>query len=100
MLGVASVLGGFSISDSMRRHSEDAWMKRGGFDKLNVQQAGAIRDGTTPTALQNANLGLRKLDEDQLLEMEDLLLQADLGVHAVDRLMLRTRSRARYRSDR
>lgn len=24
-------------------------------------------------------LGLRKLDEDQLLELEDLLLQADLG---------------------
>jgi fused signal recognition particle receptor len=36
-------------------------------------------------------LGLRKLDEDQLLELEDLLLQADLGVHAVDRLMLRLR---------
>jgi len=62
MLGVASVLGGFSISDSMRRHSDDAWMKRGGFDKLNVQPAGAIRDGTTPTALQNANLGLRRAD--------------------------------------
>ncbi|HSB36916.1 MAG TPA: ABC transporter permease [Thermoanaerobaculia bacterium] len=62
MLGVASVLGGFSISDSQRRHSDDAWMKRGGFDKLNVQPAGAIRDGTTPTALQNANLGLRRTD--------------------------------------
>ncbi|MBL0211151.1 MAG: signal recognition particle-docking protein FtsY [Holophagaceae bacterium] len=36
-------------------------------------------------------LGLRKLDEDQLLELEDLLLQADLGVHAVERLMLRLR---------
>ncbi len=36
-------------------------------------------------------LGLRKLDEDQLQELEDLLLQADLGVHAVDRLMLRLR---------
>ena len=36
-------------------------------------------------------LGLRSLDEDQLLELEDLLLQADLGVHAVDRLMLRLR---------
>ena len=36
-------------------------------------------------------LGLRKLDEDQLLELEDLLLQADLGVHTVDRLMLRLR---------
>ena len=36
-------------------------------------------------------LGLRRLDEDQLEELEDLLLQADLGVHAVDRLMERLR---------
>lgn len=36
-------------------------------------------------------LGLRKLDEDQLEELEDLLLQADLGVQAVDRLMQRLR---------
>jgi fused signal recognition particle receptor len=36
-------------------------------------------------------LGLRRLDEDQLQELEDLLLQADLGVHAVDRLMARLR---------
>ena len=36
-------------------------------------------------------LGLRRLDEEQLEEMEDLLLQADLGVHAVGRLMERLR---------
>jgi len=36
-------------------------------------------------------LGLKRLDEDQLLELEDLLLQADLGVHAVGRLMDRLR---------
>jgi fused signal recognition particle receptor len=36
-------------------------------------------------------LGLKRLDEDQLLELEDLLLQADLGVHAVGRLMERLR---------
>lgn len=36
-------------------------------------------------------LGLRRLDEDQLLELEDLLLQADLGVHATQRLMDRLR---------
>lgn len=36
-------------------------------------------------------LGLRRLDEAQLQELEDLLLQADLGVHAVDRLMARLR---------
>lgn len=76
MLGVASVLGGFSISDSMRRHSEEAWTKRGGFDKLNVQPAGALRDGTTPTALQNANLGLRKLDASEGEEASDKAVQA------------------------
>lgn len=43
-------------------------------------------------------LGLRKLDEDQLLELEDLLLQADLGVHATERLMERLRFEMR-RSD-
>jgi fused signal recognition particle receptor len=36
-------------------------------------------------------LGLRRLDEGQLEELEDLLLQADLGVHAVTRLMDRLR---------
>ena len=36
-------------------------------------------------------LGLRRLDEAQLEELEDLLLQADLGVHAVDQLMTRLR---------
>ena len=36
-------------------------------------------------------LGLRRLDEAQLEELEDLLLQADLGVHAVTRLMERLR---------
>ena len=36
-------------------------------------------------------LGLRRLDETQLQELEDLLLQADLGVHAVERLMTRLR---------
>lgn len=36
-------------------------------------------------------LGLKRLDEDQLLELEDLLLQADLGVHATTRLMDRLR---------
>jgi len=36
-------------------------------------------------------LGLRRLDEGQLEELEDLLLQADLGVHGVQRLMDRLR---------
>ena len=37
-------------------------------------------------------LGLRRLDEAQLEEVEDLLLQADLGVKAVDQLMARLRA--------
>lgn len=37
-------------------------------------------------------LGLRRLDEAQLEELEDLLLQADLGVTAVDELMARLRA--------
>jgi len=61
LLGVASVLGGFSISDSMRKRSNEMFVKMGGLDKLNVQPKVAIRDGR-PTALQQANLGLRDTD--------------------------------------
>lgn len=63
MLGVASVLGGFSISDSQRKRADEMFVKMGGLDKLNVQPRAALRDGR-PTALQQANLGLR--DEDAL----------------------------------
>ena len=41
-------------------------------------------------------LGLRKLSEEQLQELEDLLLQADLGVLAVARLLGRLRSELRH----
>jgi ABC-type antimicrobial peptide transport system permease subunit len=61
LLGVASVLGGFAISDSMRRQSDKMFVKMGGLDKLNVQPRAAIKDGT-PSALQQANLGLRDSD--------------------------------------
>ncbi len=61
MLGVASVLGGFSISDSQRRRADQMFVKMGGLDKLNIQPKAAIRDGR-PTALQQANLGLRDTD--------------------------------------
>jgi fused signal recognition particle receptor len=40
-------------------------------------------------------LGLGRLDEDQLQELEDLLLQADLGLKAVDQLMARLREELR-----
>jgi ABC-type antimicrobial peptide transport system permease subunit len=88
-LGVASVLGGFSISDSQRRHSDDAWARRGGFDKLNVQPAGAVTDGTTPSALQNANLGLRRADAASGKEA---------GAGVVDAVSVEKFARARIRS--
>ena len=62
MLGVASVLGGFSIADSQRRQADKLFVKIGGLDKLNVQPAAAVRDGTTPSAMETANLGLRGAD--------------------------------------
>ena len=61
MVGVASVLGGFSISDSQQRRSDERWRKLGGIERLNVQPATAMRDGSV-TALQRANLGLRNDD--------------------------------------
>lgn len=61
LLGVASVLGGFSISDSQRKRADQLYVKMGGLDKLNVQSKGAVRDGR-PSALQQANLGLRDAD--------------------------------------
>jgi putative ABC transport system permease protein len=61
MLGVASVLGGFSISDSQRRQTERIFARVGGIDKLNVFPTDTIYDGA-PTALQQANLGLRLED--------------------------------------
>ena len=64
VLGVASVLGGFSISDSQRKRSDERWIKLGGMDRLNVQPSQAIKDGQ-PTALQNANLGLRAEDAEE-----------------------------------
>lgn len=61
MVGVASVLGGFAISDSSQRRSDERWRKLGGIERLNVQPAAALSDGN-PTALQRANLGLRNSD--------------------------------------
>jgi ABC-type antimicrobial peptide transport system permease subunit len=69
LLGVASVLGGFSISDSMRRRSMEFYVKMGGFDKLNVQPSAVVKEGS-PTALQMANLGLRNEDAQEGEELE------------------------------
>ena len=64
MLGVASVLGGFSISDSQRKRSDELYVRLGGLDKLNVQPSAIVKDGT-PSALQMANLGLRTFDAEE-----------------------------------
>jgi len=69
MLGVASVLGGFSISDSMRQRSKQVYAKMGGLDKLNVQPSAVVKEGS-PTALQMANLGLRNDDAEDGREVE------------------------------
>ena len=63
ILGVASVLGGFSISDSMRRQSDQLYVKLGGLDKLNVNPNAIVKDGQA-TAMESANLGLRLADAD------------------------------------
>jgi ABC-type antimicrobial peptide transport system permease subunit len=88
VLGVASVLGGFSISDSQRRRSDERWVKLGGMDRLNVQQSEVIRDGR-PTALQTANLGLRAEDAEE---------GGTLGAKAVSGVMQQKFARARVRS--
>jgi ABC-type antimicrobial peptide transport system permease subunit len=61
ILGVAAVLGGFSISDSQRRRSDELYVKLGGLDKLNVQPNPVVNDGR-PSALPTANLGRRAQD--------------------------------------
>jgi len=76
MLGVASVLGGFSISDSQRKRSDELYVRLGGLDKLNVQPSAIVKDGT-PSALQMANLGLRRFDAE---EGQDLDKKAVSGV--------------------
>ncbi len=89
ILGVASVLGGFSISDSQRKRADELFVRLGGLDKLNVQPAAAIPDGT-PTALQSANLGLRTEDADDG--------NALAAGKKVDGLSVQKTARARVRS--
>jgi ABC-type antimicrobial peptide transport system permease subunit len=90
ILGVAAVLGGFSISDSMRRQSERLFAKIGGTDKLNVLPREAADDGT-PTALRTANLGLRMEDA-----REGGLLPSGKGIEGISVLK---EARARVRSE-
>ena len=99
ILGVASVLGGMSISDSMRKRSMELYVRMGGLDKLNVRQSAVVREGA-PTALQMANLGLRVEDavEGERLDrkvVNGVSLPVDGGWTADaswDSLRIRTRS--------
>ena len=88
MLGVASVLGGFSISDSQRRRAEELFVRMGGLDKLNVQPSAVLKDGR-PTALQTANLGLR---QDDAAEGEGLNQKVVSGVSQQKFAQARVRS--------
>jgi ABC-type antimicrobial peptide transport system permease subunit len=90
MLGVASVLGGFSLSDSQRRQAERIFARTGGIDKLNVIPTDTVADGT-PSALATANLGLRL---DDALEGGQMPSSTAVNATAVMR-----RARARVRSE-
>jgi putative ABC transport system permease protein len=90
MLGVASVLGGFSISDSQKRQSERLFARIGGADKLNVLPADVVYQGT-PSALQNANRGLR---------LDDATSGSGIpAAKAVDATSVLRQARARVRSE-
>jgi putative ABC transport system permease protein len=88
ILGVASVLGGFSISDSQRRRADELYVRLGGLDKLNVQPNPIVNDGR-PSALQTANLGLRAQDA---TEGQDLDRQLVAGASQVKTAQARVRS--------
>ncbi len=90
ILGVASVLGGFSISDSQRRRADELYVRLGGLDKLNVQPNPVVNDGR-PSALQTANLGLRRQDADDGTELDGKLVAGASVVKSA-----RTRVRSPY----
>jgi len=88
VLGVASVLGGFSISDSMRRRSDELYVKIGGLDKLNIQPTASVKEGNVG-ALQAANRGLRS---------EDAAEGTELGGGGILATAVRKSLKARVRS--
>jgi len=69
VLGVASVVGGFSITDSFRRQAEQRYVRTGGMDKLSVHPEAGVRS-SQPSALQGANLGLRAADAERGAALE------------------------------
>ena len=91
VLGVASVLGGFSISDSQRRQAERVFARIGGIDKLNVLPVQNPTEGA-PSALQTANLGLRLEDATDGQDLES-------AAKAVNATSVMKQARARVRSE-
>lgn len=89
MLGVASVLGGFSISDSQRKRSDELYVRMGGMDKLNVQPKPVASDGA-PSALVQANIGLRVQDGEEGRALKPT---------EVEGLSVQKNARARVRSE-
>jgi putative ABC transport system permease protein len=90
MLGVASVLGGFSISDSQRQQAQNLFARLGGTDKLNVLPTDTVYQGTR-SALSTANRGLTLEDA-----LEGGKVPTAKAVNAVS--VLRS-ARARVRSE-
>jgi len=88
VLGVAAVMGGFSITDSQRRRATELFTKLGGLDKLNIQPAALPTQGQ-PTALQQANLGLRTLDATEGAALDPAVVQ---GVSTLTYARVRVRS--------
>lgn len=88
MLGVASVLGGFSIADSQRQQAERLFARVGGIDKLNVYPVEVVEEGR-PSALKMANLGLRADDAER---------GAALDRDAVEGVSIQRSARVRVRS--
>jgi putative ABC transport system permease protein len=88
ILGVAAVLGGFSISDSQRRRADELYVRLGGLDKLNVQPNPIVNDGR-PSALQTANLGLRAQDAHDGVDLDRQLVA---GASQVKTAQARVRS--------
>ena len=66
---------------------------------INQFKKGLQRTQALVLAPMGRLLGLHRLDEGQLQELEDLLLQADLGLKAVERLMGRLRTELKGGSD-
>ena len=88
ILGVASVLGGFSISDSQRRRSEELYVKMGGLDKLAVHPV-LQPQKSLPTALQAANLGLREEDGERGSQLDPAVV-GGLSLQRTEKVRVRS----------